>query len=233
MGLSEGKRKQRLVGSASTKNTTWANDSSLPGQKLLSSMGWSKGQGLGNQDNQGSTSHVAVAYKMDNKGIGAHRREKEERLNGRADTWEGAGGDLGGLFERLNRQAEEQRATLGSDDAESSESSSSDEEEEEEEEKKREKKKRKLDKKDKDGKKSDKGKEKLSKEEKKAQKKLEKAAARVQKKEAKKARKEEKGKIVEEELIKSGKDPKDKKEKKKVLEKKNDKVEAAVNVRMA
>jgi len=217
MGLSEGKRKQRLIGSASTRNTNWANDASLPGQKLLSSMGWSAGQGLGSTTNQGSTSHVPVAYKMDNKGIGAQRREKEERKNGKLDTWSGAGGDLGGLFERLNRQAEEQRQKDGDGGVKS-------ESEDEEEEKPKKKRKR-------DGK--EKEKNVGTKEERKAARKLEKEAAKIQKKEAKKARKLEKGKAVEEVLVKEGKDPKDKKEKKKVLEKKAEKVEGIVNARMA
>jgi Pin2-interacting protein X1 len=102
MGLSEGKRKTRLVGSAVTKNSAWTNDTSLPGQRLLSSMGWSQGQGLGTSS-QGTAVPITMAFKMDNKGIGARRFEKEARANGVADAWVGGAGQLGDLFERLNK----------------------------------------------------------------------------------------------------------------------------------
>lgn len=100
MGLSGPKQKQRLVGSASTRNTAWLNDSSAPGQRMLAQMGWSSGQSLG-LTMPGLTENLKVAYKMDNKGIGAQRHEREARANGK-DIWVGGGGDLGSLFERLN-----------------------------------------------------------------------------------------------------------------------------------
>ena len=100
MGLSGPKQKQRLVGSASTRNTAWLNDSSAPGQRMLAEMGWSSGQSLG-LTMPGLTENLKVAYKMDNKGIGAQRHEREARANGK-DIWVGGGGDLGSLFERLN-----------------------------------------------------------------------------------------------------------------------------------
>lgn len=100
MGLSGPKQKQRLVGSASTRNTAWLNDASAPGQRMLAQMGWSAGQSLG-LTMPGLTENLKVAYKMDNKGIGAQRHEREARANGK-DIWVGGGGDLGSLFERLN-----------------------------------------------------------------------------------------------------------------------------------
>ncbi|KAJ9474644.1 G-patch domain-containing protein [Pseudozyma hubeiensis] len=100
MGLSGPKQKQRLVGSASTRNTAWLNDASAPGQRMLAQMGWSTGQSLG-LTMPGLTENLKVAYKMDNKGIGAQRHEREARANGK-DIWVGGGGDLGNLFERLN-----------------------------------------------------------------------------------------------------------------------------------
>lgn len=102
MGLSETKRKTRLIGSAVTKNSAWTNDASLPGQRLLSSMGWSQGQGLGTSS-QGTAVPITMAFKMDNKGIGARRFEKEARSQGKADAWIGGGGELGDLFARLNK----------------------------------------------------------------------------------------------------------------------------------
>jgi Pin2-interacting protein X1 len=46
---------------------------------------------------------ITMAFKLDNKGIGAKRFEKEARANGKADAWIGGGGELGDLFERLNK----------------------------------------------------------------------------------------------------------------------------------
>ncbi|KAI3492994.1 hypothetical protein L1887_42369 [Cichorium endivia] len=71
-----------------------------PGQRMLAQMGWSAGQSLG-LTMPGLTENLKVAYKMDNKGIGAQRHEREARANGK-DIWVGGGGDLGSLFERLN-----------------------------------------------------------------------------------------------------------------------------------
>ncbi|WFD44242.1 hypothetical protein MPSI1_002908 [Malassezia psittaci] len=101
MGLSEQRKKQRLVGSATTRNNAWVNDTSLPGQRLMASMGWAPGSGLGTSGS-GMASNLAVSMKLDNKGIGAQRHEKEALQQNKADAWGGAGGDLGSLFERLN-----------------------------------------------------------------------------------------------------------------------------------
>lgn len=93
-----------MVGSASTRNTRWSADTSLPGHKLLSSMGWSAGEGIGG-GTRGGAAPVAVALKLDKTGIGAGRQEREARAAGIADAWIGGGGELGGLFERLNAVA--------------------------------------------------------------------------------------------------------------------------------
>lgn len=108
MGLSEPRRKQRLVGAATHRNAAWTNDMSLPGQRMMSMMGWAPGEGLGTT-NKGLSTNLIVSMKLDNKGIGAHRHEREAREQGRSDAWVGAGGDLGSLFDRLN-QANEQAA---------------------------------------------------------------------------------------------------------------------------
>lgn len=112
MGLAEAKRKQRLVGSAQTRNTAWSNDDSLPGQRMLAMMGWQAGQGIG-AGKAGTAVPVAVAFKLDNKGIGAHRAEREARATGKADAWVGGGGELGSLFERLNAAAGPSAVTAG------------------------------------------------------------------------------------------------------------------------
>lgn len=109
MGLAGPKRKQRLVGAASSRNANWIGDATLPGQRLLSQMGWQEGQHLGTEASNGRTEAVKAMFKMDNKGIGSHRAEKEAREKGLPgpgmDRWIGGGGELGGLFDRLNAGA--------------------------------------------------------------------------------------------------------------------------------
>ncbi|SAM84324.1 related to PXR1-essential protein involved in rRNA and snoRNA maturation [Ustilago bromivora] len=156
MGLSGPKQKQRLVGSATMRNTAWLNDSSAPGQRMLAQMGWTSGQSLG-LTMPGLTENLKVAYKMDNKGIGAQRHEREARANGE-DIWVGGGGDLGSLFERLNAanaassSSSAVASTSTSDDEGENKSKKSKKEEKDKKDKKEEKdkskdksKKRKLD----------------------------------------------------------------------------------------
>lgn len=114
MGLGEARRKQRLVGSAHTRNAAWSSDATLPGQRLLASMGWSQGQGIG-RGKDGMADPVKVAFKMDNRGIGAQRAEREARASGKADAWIGGGGELGSLFERLNQAGTEAKAAAATE----------------------------------------------------------------------------------------------------------------------
>lgn len=51
------------------RGTLWANDDNKFGQKLMEKMGWSKGSGLG-REQQGIKEHLTVKFKDDNKGIG-------------------------------------------------------------------------------------------------------------------------------------------------------------------
>ncbi|CAO1628076.1 unnamed protein product [Parajaminaea phylloscopi] len=108
MGLAGPKRKQKLVGAAVGRNEAWLGDATLPGQRLLAQMGWTEGQGLGSST-QGRSEAIKAMYKMDNKGIGSQRAEKEAREKGLPgpgmDRWIGGGGELGGLFDRLNASA--------------------------------------------------------------------------------------------------------------------------------
>ena len=76
---------------------------------MMSMMGWAPGTGLG-QSRQGMSSHLTVSMKLDNKGIGAQRHEREAREQGKEDAWVGAGGDLGSLFDRLNQANAASRA---------------------------------------------------------------------------------------------------------------------------
>ncbi|WFD48233.1 hypothetical protein GLX27_002901 [Malassezia furfur] len=79
----------------------------------MASMGWAPGTGLGTSG-QGMATNLTVSMKLDNKGIGAHRHEKEAREQNKADAWIGAGGDLGMLFERLNSANSSEQASPAS-----------------------------------------------------------------------------------------------------------------------
>ncbi|XP_071757623.2 PIN2/TERF1-interacting telomerase inhibitor 1 [Centroberyx gerrardi] len=65
--LAEPRRKQKW--SVDPRNSTWSNDDSKFGQKMLERMGWSKGKGLGRTE-QGSTDHIKVKVKNNNLGLG-------------------------------------------------------------------------------------------------------------------------------------------------------------------
>ncbi|KAM9156285.1 PIN2/TERF1-interacting telomerase inhibitor 1 isoform 2-T2 [Pangshura tecta] len=56
--------------SVDPRNSAWSKDESKFGQKMLEKMGWSKGKGLGVQE-QGSTEHIKVQVKNNTLGLGA------------------------------------------------------------------------------------------------------------------------------------------------------------------
>ncbi|XP_006028211.1 PIN2/TERF1-interacting telomerase inhibitor 1 isoform X2 [Alligator sinensis] len=66
--LAEPRRKQKW--SVDPRNSAWSQDDSKFGQKMLEKMGWSKGKGLGAQE-QGSTEHIKVQVKNNTLGLGA------------------------------------------------------------------------------------------------------------------------------------------------------------------
>lgn len=66
--LAERRRKQKWA--LDPRNTAWSNDESKFGQRMLEKMGWSKGKGLGAQE-QGATEHIKVQVKNNHLGLGA------------------------------------------------------------------------------------------------------------------------------------------------------------------
>ncbi|XP_025863607.2 PIN2/TERF1-interacting telomerase inhibitor 1 isoform X1 [Vulpes vulpes] len=66
--LAERRRKQKWA--VDPRNTAWSNDDSKFGQRMLEKMGWSKGKGLGAQE-QGATDHIKVQVKNNHLGLGA------------------------------------------------------------------------------------------------------------------------------------------------------------------
>ncbi|XP_071104401.1 PIN2/TERF1-interacting telomerase inhibitor 1-like isoform X2 [Haliotis cracherodii] len=89
--LAEPRRKQKI--SINPQGTNWSNDGSKFGQKMLERMGWSKGKGLGaNED--GRVENVKVSFKNDQKGVGATKNQ--------ADNWIAHQDDFNSLLETLN-----------------------------------------------------------------------------------------------------------------------------------
>ncbi|NWX21645.1 PINX1 inhibitor, partial [Aegotheles bennettii] len=62
--------RRRQKWSVDPRNSAWSKDESKFGQKMLEKMGWSKGKGLGAQE-QGNTEHIKVQVKNNTLGLGA------------------------------------------------------------------------------------------------------------------------------------------------------------------
>ncbi|XP_068931760.1 PIN2/TERF1-interacting telomerase inhibitor 1 [Petaurus breviceps papuanus] len=75
--LAEPRRKQKW--SVDPRNTAWSNDDSKFGQKMLEKMGWSKGKGLGAQE-QGAPEHIKVQVKNNHLGLGASANHEDNWL---------------------------------------------------------------------------------------------------------------------------------------------------------
>ncbi|XP_073480926.1 PIN2/TERF1-interacting telomerase inhibitor 1-like [Aquarana catesbeiana] len=89
--LAEPRRKQKW--SVDPRNSAWTKDDSKFGQKMLEKMGWSKGKGLGAQE-QGSTEHIKVQVKNNTLGLGA--------CNNYEDKWIAHQDDFNQLLAELN-----------------------------------------------------------------------------------------------------------------------------------
>ncbi|NWJ06587.1 PINX1 inhibitor, partial [Crypturellus undulatus] len=85
------RRKQKW--SVDPRNTAWSKDESKFGQKMLEKMGWSKGKGLGAQE-QGNTEHIKVHVKNNMLGLGATIKHE--------DNWIAHQDDFNQLLAELN-----------------------------------------------------------------------------------------------------------------------------------
>ena len=106
MGSGEAKRFRTLHSGAGRHGESfWAEEKGNVGLKLLKSMGWEAGQGLGKSGN-GCTSHVKQLRKQDNAGIGATAATRDEAFRASQDLFnsvlarlgsdDASGGDGGG-----------------------------------------------------------------------------------------------------------------------------------------
>ncbi|KAK2513547.1 hypothetical protein Q9966_016093 [Columba livia] len=89
--LAEPRRKQKW--SVDPRNSAWSKDDSKFGQKMLEKMGWSKGKGLGAQE-QGNTEHIKVQVKNNMLGLGATVNHE--------DNWIAHQDDFNQLLAELN-----------------------------------------------------------------------------------------------------------------------------------
>ncbi|XP_047404228.1 PIN2/TERF1-interacting telomerase inhibitor 1 isoform X1 [Sciurus carolinensis] len=89
--LAERRRKQKWA--VDPRNTAWSNDDSKFGQRMLEKMGWSKGKGLGAQE-QGATDHIKVQVKNNHLGLGATINNE--------DNWIAHQDDFNQLLAELN-----------------------------------------------------------------------------------------------------------------------------------
>ncbi|KAF6306885.1 PIN2 (TERF1) interacting telomerase inhibitor 1 [Rhinolophus ferrumequinum] len=89
--LAERRRKQKWT--VDPRNTAWSNDDSKFGQRMLEKMGWSKGKGLGAQE-QGATDHIKVQVKNNHLGLGATINNE--------DNWIAHQDDFNQLLAELN-----------------------------------------------------------------------------------------------------------------------------------
>ncbi|OAL53176.1 hypothetical protein IQ07DRAFT_533885 [Pyrenochaeta sp. DS3sAY3a] len=104
MGLAAPKNRAKI--SNDPQNTTWANNTSRFGHRILTSQGWQQGDALGATDashaahyTAASQSHIRVFLKDDNLGLGAKRGSQ------RAENFGLAG--LESILGRLNGKEEE------------------------------------------------------------------------------------------------------------------------------
>lgn len=66
-------RRKKVIYSNNPRGTHWANDSQKFGQKMLKSMGWEEGKGLG-KNGDGITENIKASFKFDNNGFGFKRK---------------------------------------------------------------------------------------------------------------------------------------------------------------
>ncbi|XP_064601422.1 PIN2/TERF1-interacting telomerase inhibitor 1-like [Liolophura sinensis] len=90
--LAAPRRKQKF--SIDPRGSSWSKDETKFGQKMLEKMGWSKGRGLGvNED--GRTEHVKISLKDDTRGVGCSKSL--------ADNWISHQDDFNSLLASLNQ----------------------------------------------------------------------------------------------------------------------------------
>lgn len=106
MGSGEAKKFRAIYGSAGRHGESfWSEEKDNVGLKLLKSMGWGMGEGLG-KNNQGRTDAVKQFRKKDNSGIGAGAGTRDEAFRASQDLFNGILSRLNGGGDEGNSKGE-------------------------------------------------------------------------------------------------------------------------------
>ncbi|KAI9717307.1 MAG: hypothetical protein M1812_004834 [Candelaria pacifica] len=114
MGLS-GSRKRAKI-SNDPRNTNWSRSTSTFGHKILTAQGWTPGSFLGAQDashaefhTEANASHIRVAMKDDNLGVGARGSRQPEGECVGLDAFQGLLGRLNGKSDQTLEKEQQSR----------------------------------------------------------------------------------------------------------------------------
>ena len=91
MGSGEAKKFREMYGSAGRHGETFWTEETKTGNvglKLLKSMGWEHGQGLGKNET-GSATHIKTTRRQDNRGVGASAATRDETYKASQDLFSG------------------------------------------------------------------------------------------------------------------------------------------------
>ncbi|KAI9919074.1 hypothetical protein PsorP6_011673 [Peronosclerospora sorghi] len=86
---------KKMVALGGMQNMAWASDTSKFGFKMLVKMGWSAGKGVG-KDLQGQASHVKIARRSNNLGVGCSLKQAE------VQGWSETAGGFADVLKTLN-----------------------------------------------------------------------------------------------------------------------------------
>ncbi|GMF28479.1 unnamed protein product [Phytophthora lilii] len=136
-----------MVAVGGMQNMAWAADTSKFGFKMLVKMGWSAGKGVG-KDLQGQATHVKVARRSENLGVGCSLKQAE------VQGWSETAGGFADVLKTLNKSYGSKASSEADSSDEGSSSSKSKKSKKDKKKKDRKAKKEKKEKKSKKSKKS-------------------------------------------------------------------------------
>ncbi|KAI9704415.1 MAG: telomerase inhibitor [Candelina mexicana] len=117
MGLSESRKRAKL--SLDPRNTNWSKSTTNFGHKILIAQGWTPGSFLGAQDaphaglhTEANASHIRVAIKDDNLGVGAIGSKQPEGECVGLDAFQGILGRLNGKSDGLLEKERQSRSNV-------------------------------------------------------------------------------------------------------------------------
>jgi Pin2-interacting protein X1 len=88
---------QLMVQMGGMQNMAWAADTSKFGYKMLVKMGWAAGKGVG-KDLQGQATHVKIARRSENLGVGCSLKQAE------VQGWSSTATSFADVLKTLNKK---------------------------------------------------------------------------------------------------------------------------------